>query len=93
MIAFVCDICPEKVCGLSIKLLQQLLASVELGLYSFGHEVAVLCCDTIQVLAKHIYTETTKGQPRNDIMAPFMNVSISNQLNIMCISFKKNSEI
>ncbi|GAB1860941.1 Exportin-4 [Camponotus japonicus] len=77
MIAFVCDICPEKVCGLSIKLLQQLLASVELGLYSFGHEVAVLCCDTIQVLAKHIYTETTKGQPRNDIMAPFMNLLIS----------------
>lgn len=77
MIAFVCDICPEKVCGLSIKLLQQLLASVELGLYSFGHEVAVLCCDTIQVLAKHIYTETAKGQPRNDIMAPFMNLLIS----------------
>ncbi|KAM0733116.1 Exportin-4 [Formica fusca] len=77
MIAFVCDICPEKVCGLSTKLLQQLLASVELGLYSFGHEVAVLCCDTIQVLAKHIYMESAKGQPRNDIMAPFMNLLIS----------------
>lgn len=77
MIAFVCDICSEKVCGLSIKLLQQLLASVELGLYSFGHDVAVLCCDIIQVLAKHIYMETAKGQPRNDIMAPFLNLLIS----------------
>lgn len=80
MIAFVCDICPEKVCGLSVKLLQQLLASVELGLYSFGNEVASLCCDTIQVLTKHIQKEVTQGQPRKDIMAPFLNVNFYKRL-------------
>jgi len=75
MIAFACDLCPEKICGLSVKLLQQLLASVELGLYSFGNEVASFCCDTIQVLTKHIHKEVTQGHPRKDIMAPFLNVS------------------
>ncbi|XP_018372809.1 PREDICTED: exportin-4-like [Trachymyrmex cornetzi] len=77
MIKLVCELCPEKVCGLSVKLLQQLLASVELGLYSFGNEVAGLCCDTIQVLTKHIKKEVTQGQPRKDIMAPFLNLLIS----------------
>ncbi|KAL0106778.1 hypothetical protein PUN28_015377 [Cardiocondyla obscurior] len=77
MITFVCDLCPEKVFNLSAKLLQQLLASVELGLYSFGNEVASLCCDTIQVLTKHIHKEVTQGQPRRDIMAPFLNLLMS----------------
>ncbi|XP_071566040.1 exportin-4 [Temnothorax nylanderi] len=77
MIAFVCDLCPEKVCELPVKLLQQLLASVELGLYSFGNEVASLCCDTIQALTKHIHKEVTQGRRRKDIMAPFLNLLIS----------------
>ncbi|XP_012525953.1 exportin-4 isoform X2 [Monomorium pharaonis] len=78
MVTFVCDLCPEKICGLSVKLLQQLLASVELGLYSFGNEVASLCCDTIQALTKHIWDETAqRRQPRNDIMAPFLNLLMS----------------
>ncbi|XP_011701811.1 PREDICTED: exportin-4-like isoform X1 [Wasmannia auropunctata] len=77
MIAFVCDMCPEKICDLSVKLLQQLLASVELGLYSFGSEIAGLCCDTIQVLTKHIQKEIPQGQPRKDIMSPFLNLLIS----------------
>ncbi|XP_011873971.1 PREDICTED: exportin-4-like isoform X2 [Vollenhovia emeryi] len=77
MIAFVCDLCPEKVCSLSVELLQQLLASVELGLYSFGNEVASLCCDAIQVLTKHIQREVGQGQPRKDIMVPFLNLLIS----------------
>ncbi|EZA56944.1 Exportin-4 [Ooceraea biroi] len=77
MISFACDICPEKVCSLPTKLLQQLLASVELGLYSFGYKAAVLCCDAIQVLAKHIYTETAKGQQCSDMMLPFLNSLIN----------------
>ncbi|XP_011647101.1 exportin-4-like isoform X1 [Pogonomyrmex barbatus] len=77
MIAFVCDLCPDHICDLSPKLLQQLLASVELGLYSFGNEVAALCCDTIQVLAKHIFNEVIHGHSRKDIMAPFLNLLIS----------------
>ena len=76
MITFVCEIYPEKVCSLPADLLQQLLVSVELGLFSFGHEVTILCCDIIQVMAKHIYTEVEQGRPRNQLMSPFMNVSI-----------------
>lgn len=75
MITFVCEIHADKILALPPDLLRQLLISVELGLFSFGHEISILCCDTIQVLAKHIYTEAEKGQPKNQIMAPFLNVS------------------
>lgn len=76
MITYICEFYPEKVLALPADKLQQLLISVELGLFSFGHEVTIHCCDTIQVLAKHTYTEIEKGRPRNQIMAPFMNVRI-----------------
>ncbi|XP_015609401.1 exportin-4 isoform X2 [Cephus cinctus] len=74
MITFVCEIYPEKVCSLPEELLKQLLASVELGLFSFGHDITLLCCDIIQVMAKHIYSAAEKGHPRNQLMAPFMNL-------------------
>ncbi|XP_063971922.1 exportin-4-like isoform X2 [Diachasmimorpha longicaudata] len=90
MITFVCEIYPKKVCELPPELLQQLMASVELGLFSFGHQITALCCDIIQVMAKHIYTEVEKGQPRNQLMAPFMNLLmnliLSNQMNSDLVS-------
>nr|XP_046471552.1 exportin-4-like isoform X1 [Neodiprion pinetum] len=90
MITFVCEIHPEKVFDLPVELLSQLLASVELGLFSFGHEITILCCDIIQVLAKHIYTEGRKGRPKNQLMAPFMNLLmnliLSRQINSDLIS-------
>ncbi|XP_015117470.1 exportin-4 [Diachasma alloeum] len=90
MITFVCEIYPKKVCELPPELLQQLMASVELGLFSFGHQITVLCCDIIQVMAKHIYTEAEKGQPKNQLMAPFMNLLmnliLSNQINSDLVS-------
>ncbi|XP_011307073.1 exportin-4-like [Fopius arisanus] len=90
MITFVCEIYPKKVCELPSELLQQLMASVELGLFSFGHQITVLCCDIIQVMAKHIYTEVDIGQPRNQLMAPFMNLLmnliLSNQIDSDLVS-------
>ncbi|XP_046738110.1 exportin-4-like isoform X2 [Diprion similis] len=90
MITFVCEIHPEKVFDLPAELLSQLLASVELGLFSFGHEITILCCDIIQVLAKHIYSEGKKGRPKNQLMAPFMNLLmnliLSHQINSDLIS-------
>lgn len=76
MITFVCEIHPEKVIKLPPELLQQLLISVEFGLFSFGHEITMHCSDIIQGMAKHIYTEGEKGRPKSQIMAPFMNVRI-----------------
>ena len=68
---------PEKVCTLPPELLQQLLMSVELGLFSFGHEISNLCFDIVEVMAKYIYTDSDESRPRNQLMAPFMNVSAS----------------
>lgn len=90
MITFFCEIHPEKVCTLPAELLQQLLVSVELGLFSFGNEVTNHCCDIIQVMAKHIYSEVEKGRPRNEIMAPFMNV---NDKNIFRLTLHVNTVI
>ena len=75
MITLVCETYPDKVCTLPADLLQQLLVSVELGLFSFGNKITILCCDIILVMAEHIYTKAEQGQPKIQLMAPFMNVS------------------
>lgn len=71
--------CPKEICELSTKLstklLQQILATVMSGLYAFGHDTTSVCCEIIQALTKYVYTEIAKEQPRNDMMAPFLNVS------------------
>lgn len=77
MITFVCEVYPEKVCALPADLLQQLLVSVELGFFSFGHDVTILCCDIVHVMAMHIFKEIKQGRPRSQLMAPFMNVSLN----------------
>lgn len=77
MIWYFCELHPDKVVNLPSELLQQLLMSVELGLFSFGPEVATHCCDIIQLLVKHVHSEIQKGQPRNQLMAPFINVMLS----------------
>ncbi|XP_014203920.1 exportin-4-like [Copidosoma floridanum] len=88
MITYVCEIHPDKVISLSPELLQQLLISVELGLFSFGHEVTMHCCDIIQGMAKHIYTECEKGRPKSQIMAPFMNLLMN-----LIINHQINSDL
>ncbi|KAL7287451.1 hypothetical protein TKK_0018556 [Trichogramma kaykai] len=85
MITYFCEMHPRQVFSLPTTLLNQLLASVELGLYSYGHEVTLHCCDIIQVLAKHIYSEVESGLPRNNVLAGFMgclmNLIIHHQIN------------
>lgn len=76
MISYACSMFPKEMSTLPTKQMQELLASVESGLYAFGREVTSLCCDVIQALARHIYMEMAKGQPRNDVMAPFLNLLI-----------------
>lgn len=74
MIMRVCKIYPGRMCSLFAELLQPVLESVELGLHSFGCNIATLCCDIITVLAKHIYTETPEGHPPNRLLSRFLNV-------------------
>ncbi|XP_008554970.1 exportin-4 [Microplitis demolitor] len=74
MITLICEVNPKKVCELPPELLKQLMASVELGFYSFGDDVTIICCDIIRIIAKYIYGESEKGHPKNQIIAPFMNI-------------------
>lgn len=41
---------PQKVLDLPPELLQSLLTSIELGLFSFSHDVSMLCCNMIEIL-------------------------------------------
>ncbi|KAH0541119.1 exportin-4-like [Cotesia glomerata] len=74
MITLICEMHPRKVCELPLDLLKQLMASVELGFYSFGDDVTTICCDIIRLIAKYLHGENLKGHPKNPIIAPFMNV-------------------
>ncbi|CAG5101281.1 Similar to Xpo4: Exportin-4 (Mus musculus) [Cotesia congregata] len=74
MITLICEMHPRKVCELPLDLLKQLMASVELGFYSFGNDVTNICCDIIRLIAKYLHGENLKGHPKNPIIAPFMNV-------------------
>lgn len=66
-----------RILALPDKQMQQLLASVELGFYSFGREVTAFCCEAINILALNIYNEAAKTgrKPKTQILAPFVNVS------------------
>ncbi|XP_053997793.1 exportin-4-like [Hylaeus anthracinus] len=83
MIKSRCKSFPDDVCNLPPELLRSLLASVELGLFSFGSEIFSMCCQIIQNLAQHIYNSSNE-HPRNKLMAPFLNllmtVSLSHQI-------------
>jgi len=78
IIAMVCEICPLRVLALPAKQMQQLLASLELGFYSFGGDVIPFCYDTINILAYCNCKESISDigrKPKNQMLAPFMNVS------------------
>ena len=77
MIMSLCKVGSQKVLNLSSELLRPLLASIELGLFSFGHEVSMLCCNIIEILTRRIFQNIQDGRPRSQIMAPFLNVSCS----------------
>lgn len=89
MITIICETYPEKVVGLPPEMLSQMLVSVELGLYSFGHKITIHCCDIIQVMAKHIYTEAMKNQQQpSHLMIPFLSVSFENTNFVLFLEFK-----
>lgn len=78
MIMSLCKHGPQKVLDLSSELLQPFLASIELGLFSFGQEVSMLCCNIIEILTKRIFQNIQDNHPKSQIMAPFLNVRFLN---------------
>lgn len=83
MIMSLCKHGPQKVLDLSSELLQPLLASIELGLFSFGQEVSMLCCNIIEILTKRIFQNIQDNCPKSQIMAPFLNVRFLNVFEII----------
>ncbi|KZC13861.1 Exportin-4 [Dufourea novaeangliae] len=69
---------PERACTLSPELLRPLLASVEWGLFSIGHETSRSCCTILSALAEHICGNYTLYEhPQKQILAPFLNLLLS----------------
>ncbi|KOC60217.1 Exportin-4 [Habropoda laboriosa] len=77
MIQIFCKEYPQEVFSMSPETLQPLLASVELGLFSFGHDVSTTCCNIIHTLTKRVYQDVQEGTPPNQIMTPFLNLLIT----------------
>ena len=76
MLSF-CKDNPQKVLDLPSELLQPLLTTMELGLFSFCDKVNKLCCNMIEILVTQIIENVKKGRPKNEIMAPFLNLIIT----------------
>ena len=49
LITFACEICPQKIVTIPADMLSNLFASLQLGMNSFGTDVASLCFEFIQV--------------------------------------------
>jgi hypothetical protein len=49
LITFACEICPAKIVSLPSPMLSNLFASLQLGMTSFGSDIAAFCFEFIQV--------------------------------------------
>lgn len=74
-----CTHSSQEVLNLSSELLRPLLASIELGLFSFGHEVSMLSFNIIEIITNQIFQNIQNGRPKSEIMVPFLNVSYSSK--------------
>ncbi|OAD58633.1 Exportin-4, partial [Eufriesea mexicana] len=77
MIMSLCTHSSQEVLNLSSELLRPLLASIELGLFSFGHEVSMLCFNIIEIITNQIFQNIQDGRPKSEIMVPFLNLLIT----------------
>ncbi|XP_017892623.1 exportin-4-like [Ceratina calcarata] len=77
MIQSLCRMHARQVFSFPPKILQPLLASIELGLFSFGSEVFSICCCAIDSLTQEILRNLKDNRPQIQVMAPFLNSLIN----------------
>ncbi|XP_063862647.1 exportin-4-like [Scylla paramamosain] len=85
MVTFIAEIYPSKVCMLPEELMKNLLASIELGLTSFGADVGTLSFDFLVVLGSYIHKNCGPELPVRQGLRPFLklvlDLILSQQIN------------
>ncbi|XP_068202365.1 LOW QUALITY PROTEIN: exportin-4-like [Palaemon carinicauda] len=85
MVTFIAEIYPSKVCQLPEDLMKNLLASIELGLTSFGPDVGTLSFDFLVVLGSYIHKNCNMEFPVRQGLRPFLklvlDLILSQQIN------------
>ncbi|CAL4064528.1 unnamed protein product, partial [Meganyctiphanes norvegica] len=85
MVTFIAEIYPSKVCQLPEDLMKNLLASIELGLTSFGPDVGTLSFDFLVVLGSYIHKNCGPEVPVRQGLRPFLklvlDLILSQQIN------------
>ena len=90
MLLVFCELYPQRVCSLQGEIIQKLLGSVELGLFSFSPDITGLSCDILKALTSHIITDANIGGNANPLMLPFvsliLNLILTHQINSDAVS-------
>jgi len=73
LITFACEICPAKIVSLPPDMLSNLFASLQLGLTTFGSDIAALCFEFIHV---RLYTFFFKSSTLKKMLSVFLLGSI-----------------
>lgn len=73
LITFACEICPAKIVSLPSDMLSNLFASLQLGMNSFGSDVAAFCFEFIQVLSTHL-AKNDRTCSAYEAMKPFLKI-------------------
>ncbi|KAB7501683.1 Exportin-4 [Armadillidium nasatum] len=72
MVTFIAEIYPSKICELNEELLNNLLASIELGLTTFAPDVGILSFDFLVVLGSHVHRHCPPDAPIRAKLKPFL---------------------
>ncbi|RXG62157.1 Exportin-4 [Armadillidium vulgare] len=74
MVTFIAEIYPSKICDLNEELLNNLLASIELGLTTFAPDVGILSFDFLVVLGSHVHRHCPLDAPIREKLKPFLKL-------------------
>ncbi len=74
VITYIGEIYPEKVCTVSTDLFKSMMASVEIGLSSYGADICKLCLELLCSLATEIHNKNLKNTDAYRVLAMFLKV-------------------
>lgn len=74
LITFLAEIHPEKFCQLPPGLFENIVASIKLGLTSFGPDITKLCMESLGCLAAYVFQEGSSADQMQQVLAHFLEM-------------------
>ncbi|VVC37256.1 Hypothetical protein CINCED_3A011540 [Cinara cedri] len=70
---YMCEMVPLKLCVKNVAIFKGVLASIELGLTTFGHDITSMCIDFLQSAASFMYRhDNSTSIEAYDLLKPFL---------------------